>query len=65
MRGLAAGVKLEVQYALQCRHDDAKIKTPRTRVRHVVRFVARSVRRGRSPVVHFRLVVVDGLVEVQ
>jgi site-specific recombinase XerD len=41
LRGLAAGVKLEMQYALQCRHDDAKIKTPPTRVRHVVRFVAR------------------------
>ena len=41
LRGLPAGLKLEMQYALQCRHDDAKIKTPPTRVRHVVCFVTR------------------------
>ena len=41
LRGLP-GLKLEMQYAMQCRDDDAKIKTPPSRVRHVVCFVARS-----------------------
>ncbi|HJT04961.1 MAG TPA: site-specific integrase [Pseudonocardiaceae bacterium] len=41
-QGLGGQLKLEMQYALQCRHDDGEIKTPPSRVRHVVLFVARS-----------------------
>jgi integrase len=42
LRKLTGQLRLEMQYALQCRHDEQRIKTPPTRVRHVVCFVARS-----------------------
>ncbi|MGW7384484.1 hypothetical protein [Streptomyces sp. NPDC054794] len=42
LRSLTGQLRLEMQYALQCRHDDQRIKTPPTRVRYVVRFVART-----------------------
>jgi integrase len=42
LRRLTGQLRLEVQYALQRRHDDQQIKTPPSRVRHVICFVARS-----------------------
>ncbi|MGW2863280.1 tyrosine-type recombinase/integrase [Streptomyces sp. NPDC001205] len=40
VRRLTGQLRLEMQYALQRRHDDQRIKTPPSRVRHVVCFVA-------------------------
>jgi integrase len=40
LRKLSGQLLLEMQYALQRRHDDGRIKTPPTRIRHVVSFVA-------------------------
>jgi integrase len=40
LRGLGRQLKLEVQYALQCRHDERTSKTPPAVVMQVVRFLA-------------------------
>ncbi|TSD92837.1 site-specific integrase [Skermania sp. ID1734] len=40
--GLSRQLKLEMQYAVQCRHGDGELRTAPGRVRHVVLFVARS-----------------------
>jgi integrase len=42
LRKLTGQLRLEVQYALQCRHDAQRIKTPPSRVRHIVCFLART-----------------------
>jgi len=42
LNGLTGPLKLEVQYALQCRHDDATVATPPSRVRNVALILTRS-----------------------
>jgi hypothetical protein len=39
LRGLPVGVKLEMQYVLQCRRDEEMITTPAGPIRGVVRFL--------------------------
>ena len=42
LRGLTPSLRLEVQYVLQCRHDEGRIKTRPSVVRHVAGFLAGS-----------------------
>jgi integrase len=42
LRGLPPSLRLEMQYVLQCRHDEGRIKTRPSMVRHVVSFLAGS-----------------------
>jgi hypothetical protein len=42
LRGLAPSLRLEMQYVLQCRHDEGRIKTRPAVVRHVAGFLAGS-----------------------